>query len=56
MKKPEINDYKREIWDGSDMADWYQDYYKALEKYIEYLESKIEKLSLKTEICQTKKF
>ena len=38
MKKPKLEDFKREIYDGQDYADWYMDYYVALEKYVEELE------------------
>ena len=39
MKKPELNDFKRDVYNGDDVAEWYQDYYEALEKYTEHLES-----------------
>ena len=40
MKRPKRDDFKRELYDGADMAEWFQDYYKALEKYADYLEAK----------------
>ena len=39
MKKPELNDFKRDVYDGADEAEWYREYYKALEKYTEHIES-----------------
>ena len=39
MKKPELNDFKRDVYDGAHEAEWYQEYYKALEKYTKQLES-----------------
>ena len=44
MKKPELNDFKRDVYDGADEAEWYREYYKALENYTEHLESTNKKL------------
>lgn len=42
MKRPDINDFKPDgIYDGDDMADWYEAYYKALEQYVSWLENQI---------------
>jgi hypothetical protein len=38
MKKPKLQDFKREVYDGQDYADWYKEYYQALEKYVDELE------------------
>ena len=38
MKKPKLEDFKREIYDNQDYIDWYMDYYGALEEYVEELE------------------
>lgn len=40
MRRPDISDFEREVYDGDDYADWYQEYYQALEKYANYLEAK----------------
>ena len=38
MKKPRLENFKRDVYDGQDYADWYKEYYQALEKYIKFLE------------------
>ena len=38
MKRPKLEDFKREVNDGQDYADWYKEYYQALEEYIDLLE------------------
>ena len=39
MKRPQLEDYKpSEINDGQDMAEWYEAYSKALEKYADHIE------------------
>ena len=45
MKRPKLEDFKREVWDGEDYADWYKEYYIALEKYTNELEKKVIKSS-----------
>lgn len=43
MTRPKLQDFKREVHDGQDYADWYEEYYKALEKYADQLEKQIVK-------------
>ncbi len=38
MKRPKLKEFKREVYDGQHLADWYKEYYQALEKYIDELE------------------
>lgn len=38
MKKPKLENFKREVYDGQDYADWYKEYCEALERYIDELE------------------
>ncbi len=38
MKKPKLKNFTRDVYDGPDYADWYTEYYPALEKYIKFLE------------------
>ena len=38
MKKPKLEDFKRDVYDGQDYADWYKEYYQALENYVNELE------------------
>jgi len=41
MKKPVLEDFKRDVFDGQDYADWYKEYIEALEKYVDFLKDRI---------------
>lgn len=41
MRRPRLNDYKREVYDGAHLAEWYEKYFKDLEKYTDSLEAKM---------------
>lgn len=42
MKKPKLEDFKRDVYDGADQAEWYQDYAQALDQYIQWMDKQRE--------------